>query len=158
MPMPRSSISTARPRATRDAVTSTGVGGLKKATAFSMSSASTCTTFQTTAASLYTTFGRRVFIAETGYPSAAMQGAAYSTWNSTVAGYPESPQGQHDFLRDLVAWGASTGVLSDVRPWAPDYCTADWQPMSYFTVSGSLATADAGINAVSDGLIKARTV
>ena len=118
---------------------------------------STLSLFQTTAASLYTTFGKRVFIAETGYPSAAMQGA-YSTWNSTVAGYPETPQGQHDFLRDLVAWGASTGVLSGVRPWAPDYCTADWQPMSDFTVSGSLATADAGINAVSDGLIKAQTI
>jgi hypothetical protein len=43
MPMPRSSISIAIPRPTWEAVTSTGVGGREKDTAFSISSARRCT-------------------------------------------------------------------------------------------------------------------
>ena len=41
-------------------------------------------------------------------------------WNYAVPGYPQTPDGQARFIRELVAWGRSEGVLSGIRPWAPD--------------------------------------
>src|SRR5262249_11460719 len=47
--------------------------------------------------------GRPVFIAEFGYPAARMTGVF--PWNDMVPGYPLTPEGQADFLHDLIAWG-----------------------------------------------------
>lgn len=62
MPTPRSSISTARPRPTRAAYTSTGVGGLEKPTAFSMSSASTWITRPTARSASHTRSSTSIWI------------------------------------------------------------------------------------------------
>ncbi|MET7896577.1 glycosyl hydrolase 53 family protein [Streptomyces mirabilis] len=106
--------------------------------------------FKSTAADLHSTFGKQVFVAETGYPSGIMQPPF--AWNFPVVGYPQTQQGEYEFLRDLTAWGASTGHLAGMRPWAPDYCTAGWQPMSHFTVSGALGTAEPVLDSIADGL------
>ncbi|MFF0517358.1 hypothetical protein ACFYTC_01520 [Actinomadura nitritigenes] len=67
---------------------------------------------------LRSSFGKKVFVAVLGYPSATMSDPY--AWNSALPGYPISPQGAHDFVRDLVAWGGvAGGPLSGVRPWAP---------------------------------------
>ncbi|MFG1996869.1 hypothetical protein ACGFJ7_43510 [Actinoplanes sp. NPDC048988] len=73
-------------------------------------------------------------------------------WNNAAPGYPQTPEGEYAFLRTLTAWGASTGHLSGLRPWAPDYCTSGWHPMSFFTRSGSTATAEPALDALADGL------
>lgn len=109
--------------------------------------------FKDVTTTLHTTFGKKVFVSEVGYPSATMSDPY--PWNSALPGYPISPQGAHDFVRDLVAWGAGAGRLSGVRPWAPDYCTAGWQPMSHFAVSGTTATAQPVLNAIAEGLRQA---
>ena len=74
--------------------------------------------------------GRPVFIAEFGYPAGHMEGMF--PWNSAIAGYPQTPDGQASFLRDLVAWGTREKVLSGIRPWAPDLGLSTWAPMSLF--------------------------
>jgi hypothetical protein len=105
--------------------------------------------FKDAATALHNALGRPVFIAEFGYPAAKMQSGFI--WNYSVAGYPLSPEGQADFIRDLVAWGAHTGVLSGIRPWAPDVAGAGWGPMSMFQSKGTVATARPALSAVSEG-------
>jgi hypothetical protein len=95
-----------------------------------------------------------VFVAVLGYPSATMPDPY--AWNSALPGCPISPQGAHGFVRDLVAWGGGAGgPLSGVRPWAPDSCTAGWQPMSHFAVTGTTATAEPVLDAIAQGLQQA---
>ena len=94
-----------------------------------------------TAAALRQRFGKRVFLAEYAYPSGQM-GPPYP-WNNTQPGYPQTPDGQFRYLRDLTAMAAQAGTIAGIRPWAPDYCLASggWQPMSLFTTSGTAAPA-----------------
>jgi arabinogalactan endo-1,4-beta-galactosidase len=92
---------------------------------------------------------RPVFVAEFGYPSAKMQSGFI--WNDAVKGYPLSPEGQANFIRDLVAWGAGTRVLSGIRPWAPDLTGTPWGPMSFFEFDGKTAMARPALNAIVEG-------
>ncbi|WP_431219922.1 glycosyl hydrolase 53 family protein [Leifsonia xyli] len=110
------------------------------------------TSFKALATELRTALGRRVFIAETAYPSGTMSDPY--AWNSPVPGYPLTTQGEHDFIRDLVTWGAQNDVLSGIRPWAPDYSIGGWQPMTYFTVSGSTAIAEPALDSIAEGLAR----
>jgi hypothetical protein len=55
--------------------------------------------FKASIAGLHTTFGKPVFVAETGCPSAIMP-PPYE-WNNPVPGYPQTVQGEYAFLRDL---------------------------------------------------------
>jgi hypothetical protein len=104
-----------------------------------------------TAAALTRAHKRQMFIAEYGYPSAVMQPPYI--FNDAVNGYPLTPQGQHDFTRDLVEWGYTSGQLAGLRPWAPDYCTnSGWTPMSWFDVSGATATAKPALHAIQAAL------
>jgi hypothetical protein len=116
----------------------------------SATSANALLEFEATTAALRTRFGKKVFISETGYPSGRM-GQPYE-WNNPVPGYPLDTDGEYRFYRDLTAWGASTGVLSGIRPWAPDYALGGWQPMSHFTVNGSTAVAEPVLDSIRDGL------
>ncbi len=75
-----------------------------------------------------------VFIAEYAYPAAPMTSGPYQSWNYEVPGYPFSPQGQADLLRDLVYWGKENGI-SGIRPWAPDLYVDHWGPMSMFSAT-----------------------
>jgi hypothetical protein len=108
-----------------------------------------------TAAALQQAHGRRIFIAEYAYPSAVMP-PPYP-FNDALPGYPQTPAGQHDFTRDLVTWGVTSGRLAGVRPWAPDYCTnSGWQPMSFFTTpKNGTATAMPGLGAIAEALAAA---
>ncbi len=100
-------------------------------------------------------FGRQLFIAEYGYPSALMQ-PPYP-FNDTVSGYPQTPQGQHDFTHDLVAWGIHSGRLQGLRPWAPDFCNnSAWAPMSWFTQSGAVASAKPAFHAIEEVILNPR--
>lgn len=91
--------------------------------------------------------GRPVFIAEFGYPAAKMEGMF--AWNDMVAGYPLTPAGQADFLRDLIAWGKRERVLSGIRPWAPDLPLAVWAPMSLFEREGRVVRPRPALNALT---------
>ena len=95
-------------------------------------------------------FGRRLFFAEFSYPSGPM-GSPFP-WNNTQPGYPQTPDGQYRYLRDLAAESAATGAVAGIRPWAPDYCTNPpgiWQPMSLFTQDG---TAKPALDAIQQAL------
>ena len=110
--------------------------------------------FLTIARTLQRRFGRQLFVAEFGYPSGQM-GPPFA-WNTTQAGYPQTPDGQFRYLRDLVAAAAATGAVSGIRPWGPDYCTASggWAPMSLFTEDGAAKPA---LAAIQEGLRSPRT-
>jgi arabinogalactan endo-1,4-beta-galactosidase len=98
-------------------------------------------------------FGKRTFFAEFGYPSDVMESPF--VWNNTQAGYPQTPDGQFRYLRDLVTQSVETKAVSGIRPWGPDYCLASggWAPMSLFTEDG---TAKPALSAIQDSLLAAR--
>jgi arabinogalactan endo-1,4-beta-galactosidase len=97
--------------------------------------------------------GKRTFFAEFGYPSDVM-GPPFA-WNNTQAGYPQTPDGQFRYLRDLVTRSVETGAVSGIRPWGPDYCLSSggWAPMSLFTEDG---TAKPALSAIQDSLLATR--
>jgi arabinogalactan endo-1,4-beta-galactosidase len=94
-------------------------------------------------------FGKRLFFAEFGYPSGLM-GPPFA-WNNAQVGYPQTPDGQFRYLRDLVAMAVQSGAVGGIRPWGPDYCLAGggWAPMSLFTEEG---VAKPALDAIEDGL------
>jgi len=106
--------------------------------------------FKETATALHQELGRPVFIAEFAYPAAQMHGMF--NWNDAVLGYPLSPQGQADFIRGLVAWGVHTGVLSGIRPWAPDIAGPGWGPMSMFERNRKTAVARPALSGIQNAL------
>ena len=99
-----------------------------------------------------------------GNPRNAME--SVQTWQvpagggavfETVFEEGKSGEGQYAFVRDLAEWGVTSGHLSGIRLWAPDYCTGGWQPMSCFSVpADGVATAKPVIDAVDDGVDLAR--
>ena len=95
-------------------------------------------------------FGEKLFFAEFSYPSGPM-GSPFP-WNNTQPGYPQTPDGQYRYLRDLAAESAAAGAVAGIRPWAPDYCINPpgiWQPMSLFTQAG---TAKPALDAMQQAL------
>jgi len=78
-------------------------------------------------------------------------------WNTTQAGYPQTPDGQFRYLRDLVAASVASQAVGGIRPWGPYYCLASggWAPMSLFTEDGR---AKPGLAAIQEGLRSSRTV
>jgi arabinogalactan endo-1,4-beta-galactosidase len=101
--------------------------------------------FKDTVRAVNRAIGKPVFIAEFGYPSATMGGPF--SWNDAVPGYPLTPAGQAQFVRDLLAWGRAEGVLSGIRPWAPDFTMPGWAAMSLFARSGLTLTAKPALDA-----------
>lgn len=88
---------------------------------------------------------RPVFVAEFGYPAAQMNGVF--SWNAAVPGFPQTADGQAAFVRDLVSWGRKEGVLSGIRPWAPELSAPGWAPMSLFQRNGWTVTARPALDA-----------
>lgn len=107
-----------------------------------------------TAAAVQQRFRKQLFIAEMGYPSGHMP-PPYP-YNTPLPGYPQDEAGQHAFIRDLVAWGASSGRLAGVRPWAPDLCTpsSHWAPMSFFTAGTHRARPKTVLGSIGQGLAR----
>lgn len=105
--------------------------------------------FKDTAVALHGALQRPVFVAEFGYPAEKM--ISGFIWNDAVKGYPLSREGQANFIRDLAAWGARTGVLSGIRPWAPDLAGTPWGPMSFFDFKGKTASARPALSAIGEG-------
>jgi arabinogalactan endo-1,4-beta-galactosidase len=106
--------------------------------------------FKDMAVAIHGGLGRPVFIAEFGYPAARMGGVF--NWNDAITGYPLSTTGQAAFIRDLVAWGSGVGVLSGIRPWAPDLVASGWGPMSFFEGKGGTAVAREALGAIAEGV------
>ncbi len=100
-----------------------------------------------TARTLAARFHRPMFIAEYGYPSGHLSGGY--PYNVPVPGYPQTISGQDRFTADLVSWGLASGHLAGLRPWAPDYCTTSWEPMSFFTVHQRTARAKPGLRSIA---------
>jgi arabinogalactan endo-1,4-beta-galactosidase len=105
--------------------------------------------FKDTATAVHRELGRRVFIAEFGYPAARMERGF--VWNDAVSGYPISPEGQARFIHDLLAWGSGSGILSGMRSWAPDLALPGWGPMSFFELKGRTAFARPALDAAREG-------
>jgi arabinogalactan endo-1,4-beta-galactosidase len=105
--------------------------------------------FKDMAAAVRRELGRPVFVAEFGYPAAKME--QLFIWNDAVKGYPLTGEGQASFVRDLVAWGATTGTLCGLRPWGPDIATPGWGPMSFFQLDGKTARARPSLGAIAQG-------
>jgi arabinogalactan endo-1,4-beta-galactosidase len=103
--------------------------------------------FLDVAGALRRRFGRKTFFAEFGYPSGQM-GPPFP-WNNAQPGYPQTPDGQYRFLRDLVVRAVETGAVAGIRPWGSDYClpAGGWEPMSLFTADGTAKPALAAIRA-----------
>ena len=114
------------------------------------SSRNTLQAFKETATTVHRELGRPVFLAEFGYPADKMQGPF--AWNTEQENYALNSEGQAAFTRDLVAWGVETGVLSGIRPWAPDLIVPVWGPMSLFALDGKTATARPALDAIAAGL------
>src|SRR5207253_8690146 len=108
--------------------------------------------FKQTAALLHETLKRPLFVAEFGFPASKALAFSGGAWARPLPGYPVSPQGQADFTRDLVAWGAKTGHLAGLRPWAPDFAGPVWGAMSYFDLQEKRAVARPGLDATTRGL------
>jgi arabinogalactan endo-1,4-beta-galactosidase len=98
--------------------------------------------------------GRQIYLAEYAYAAGPVTFGG-SNWAHPVQGYPISPQGQADFLRDMTEWGVRSGVMAGVRPWAPDYVGSGWQGMALFEapVEG-VAVARPGLSAIQQALRK----
>lgn len=101
--------------------------------------------FKDMAIAVKAAIGRPVFVAEFGYPAATMSGPF--SWNDAAPGYPLSADGQARFVQDLVTWGTREGVLSGIRPWAPDFVMPGWAPMALFTRQGRIVTARPALDA-----------
>lgn len=95
-------------------------------------------------------YGRGSFIAEYGYPSEAME-PPYP-FDVPVPGYPLSPEGQAAYTHDLVVKGVSEGWLVGLRPWAPDFCTGSWGPMSWFAKEGQPRQAKPALGSIPAAL------
>jgi len=107
-----------------------------------------------TASELRHRFGRPVFLAEFGFASAPM--APPFDWNDLQKGYPMTERGQHDYIRDVAAWGVRTGNIVGIRPWAPDYHISPvWANMSLFRGADGLAMAKSGLSAIQEGVTRA---
>ena len=115
--------------------------------------------FQASVSESHGRLGRPFYIAETGQPVApAPQGNADSdavVWDNPTPGYPLSPLGQYAITRDLVAWGARTGMIGGIRQWGPDSVQGGWAPLALFELNGMVATARPALDAVRDGLKRA---
>ncbi len=99
-----------------------------------------------TATLLYREMKRSVFIAEFAFP-AATSAYAGGNWSKAIPGYAVSPHGQADFTHDLVKWGIQTGILSGIRPWAPDFVGPAWGGMALFDLKEKVATARPALDA-----------
>ena len=106
--------------------------------------------FKDTVTLLYKGLGCPVFISEYGYPAGFM--SEPFPWNAVVPQYPQTSAGQAAFTHDLVAWGISTGMLSGIRPWAPELANFTWRPMAFFSAKGRLATANPALDAISNAM------
>ena len=95
--------------------------------------------------------GRRLFVAEFAYPVGPFRFGG-DDWSHAVNPYPISRAGQADFLRDLARWGAATGHLAGIRPWAPEIVVPAWLAMSLFDLDGTVATARPGLDSIARGL------
>ena len=87
--------------------------------------------------------GFEVFIAEYAYPAGyGADGFFAEGWNHVSTGYPLSPNGQKDMLRDLCFKGREHGICG-VRPWAPDLVSPGWLQGSFFSLDEETKTAEA---------------
>jgi arabinogalactan endo-1,4-beta-galactosidase len=107
--------------------------------------------FKDMATAVHRALNRPVFIAEFGYPAAKMKSGFI--WNDAVNGHPQTLEGQANFIRDLVAWGVQGGLLSGLRPWAPELVVSGWGPMSFFALDGKMATARPSLDAIREGTL-----
>jgi hypothetical protein len=98
--------------------------------------------------------GKPIYVAEYAYAAgpATFNGA---DWSHPVSGYPVSPAGQADLLRDLTEWGANTGNIGGIRPWAPDLVEGGWAGLAMFDLSGSTASVRPSVASMQDGLRRA---
>jgi hypothetical protein len=107
-----------------------------------------------TSTALRRRFGRPMFLAEFGFPTGRMPSPF--DWNDVQQGYPMNERGQHDYIRDIASWGARTGNLAGIRPWAPDYwIDSGWTNMSFFERSDGGAVAKPALDAIRQGLAQA---
>lgn len=81
--------------------------------------------------------GRPVIVAECAYPSSPEIEGQFSAWTAAVPGYPLSPEGQRDWIRDFLRFCAGRPEVAGVFYWSPEwYISPIWRPFSLFTPQG----------------------
>lgn len=112
--------------------------------------------FKSTARLAMARLSRPLYISEFGYAAGPVTYGGQN-WANPVDGYPCTPKGQGDFLRDLTEWGVRENVLAGIRPWAPDFVGGGWQGMALFDAPvGGIAVARPGLFAIEEGRRLAR--
>ena len=107
--------------------------------------------FKHMAETVHATLSRQLFVAEFAYPVGPFSFGT-DNWDHAVAPYEISVQGQADYLRDVAAWGARTGHLAGIRPWAPEITAPEWEAMSLFDMEGAVATARPSLSSIQRGV------
>lgn len=107
--------------------------------------------FKEVVTTVHAALDRPVFIAEFGYPAEEVKVGAFASWNHSLEDYPITPQGQASLIRDLVVWGAHSGVCG-FRPWAPETAVPGWEPFALFQLKGKTAWARPSLAASLEGL------
>jgi arabinogalactan endo-1,4-beta-galactosidase len=109
---------------------------------------------------IYALTNRPVIISEWAYPDSYVPTDRHwgATWgNHPVDGYPQTPQGQADLVRDLLAWGRRSPALAGVFYWSPMLNTDEglwgWVWFSLFDLEGKAKPA---VDSLSHGAASVR--
>ncbi len=91
---------------------------------------------------LHTAIHCPVIVAETAYPSASDFSGQFAAWRTEVPGYPLTPQGQLDWLRDFLRFCANDSRIAGVFYWSPEwYGEGPWKAFALFDNGGEVRPA-----------------
>jgi len=88
------------------------------------------------------TIERPLLVAEYAYPSSPDISGQFSTWTAPVPGYPLSPAGQADWLRDFIGLCHAQSGIAGAFYWSPEWYTSEiWHEFSLFFPGGEAKPA-----------------
>jgi arabinogalactan endo-1,4-beta-galactosidase len=86
--------------------------------------------------------GKPLLFAEYAYPSTPAIEDFYAGWNRPAPGYPLTPEGQRDWLRDFLGWCANNASVLGAFYWSPEcYARKDWEAFALFFPNGTAKPA-----------------
>lgn len=86
---------------------------------------------------LHAATGLPVIVPETAYPSTDAFTGQFSRWKKDVPGYPLTPEGQHRWLADFLAFAAHHPAIAAVYYWSPEWCGEGmWKAFALFDPKG----------------------
>ncbi len=97
--------------------------------------------FQTTTEKLFLSMGKPLIVSEYAYPSTDKIIGMFSFFDNEVDGYPLTPQGQKQWLKDFLAWCYEKPYISGTFYFSPEYYIYFWAPMALFNYWGKAKPA-----------------